>query len=75
MNETIQVIHLRFHDCVAVVLESSRIGTYASVLCASRLILKPYLGKLASYDSAYQFLKICCIKWKGVQVIKNSFTT
>ncbi len=43
---TIHLAHLRLDYCVAVVLESSGIGTYLPVLRSSRLVLKPYLGKL-----------------------------
>ncbi|MFQ5779336.1 MAG: hypothetical protein ACE5HN_00955 [Nitrospiria bacterium] len=46
---TIQLTHLFLHGSVAVVLESSRIDTYAAVLRASRLALKKNLGKLNSY--------------------------
>ncbi len=42
----VQLTHLRLDYCVAVVLESSRIDTYAPILRSSRLVLKPYPGKL-----------------------------
>gem|GEM_PF-3389861 len=38
-DETTQVTPLLAHDCVVVVLESSRISLYAAVLRSSRLVL------------------------------------
>jgi len=47
---TTQVTPLLAHDCVAVVLESSRISIYAAVLHSSRLVLGQNRSALSSYQ-------------------------